>query len=325
VRILFAGTPAFAVPSLRLIHESDNHQLVGVLTNPDAKSGRGRKTHAGPVKSFAEEAGVPVIQPERLGADARAMVADLGAELMAVVAYGKIFGPKFLALFPRGAVNLHPSLLPKYRGPAPIPAAILSGDPVSGISVQEVGLEMDAGDILIQEEFPIENDSDGNSLGNYCSHRGAELLVRALDDIEAGRADPRPQDHSRASYCSLLEKRDGQIDWSADSASIHRLVRAYVPWPQAHSSWNDLSVNIQGCTPADEAELPPALARAAADASPGLVIGVDKSSGILVKTGDGVLALTHLQLQSKRAMDWKSFINGNPQFISSRLGGQDRL
>jgi methionyl-tRNA formyltransferase len=321
VNILFAGTPEFSVPSLKSIHEDSDHRVVAVLTNPDAPRGRGRKSAASAVKRYAESQGIPVVQPPRLGSEARARISEFKADLMAVVAYGRIFGPKFLALFPRGSVNLHPSLLPRHRGPAPIPAAILAGDETSGITIQEVGLEMDVGDIIIQEEFELDPLSSAADIGDYCSRRGAELLVRALDEIDSGTAVPRAQDHSRASYCSLLKKEDGRIDWSRPVDEIHRLIRAYQPWPQAHSSWEGVNVNIQSCAPVDIESLGAELAEAARRADSGRVFGVDKSSGILVKTGDGVLALTGLQLQAKRAMDWKSFINGNPRIISSRLGG----
>ncbi len=324
MRILFAGTPGFAVPALAKIHEESRHDIAAVLTNPDAGSGRGRKLRVSPVKSYAAEQGIPVIQPLSLRSEARREAAAFAADLMVVVAYGKIFGPRFLELFPKGAVNLHPSLLPKYRGPAPIPAAILAGDEISGISVQEVGLEMDAGDIILQEEFAIDDNSDAESLSEYCAQRGAQMMVEALDLIESGWETRTPQDDSRASYCSLLAKEDGQIDWKNRSEEIHRLIRAYRPWPLAHSSWEGQNLTIRASSPVKSASLSDDMRARASKAEPGTVIGVDKSSGILVKTGDGVLALTRLQQQSKRDMDWKSFINGNPRFISSVLGVQEK-
>ena len=313
MKILFAGTPEFALPSLQGIHEHSKHELSAVLTNPDKLSGRGRRLQKNPVKRYAEVAGIPILQPERLNADVREAVLKRGADLLAVVAYGKIFGPRFLSLFPRGGVNLHPSLLPQYRGPAPIPAAILAGERESGISIQCMDLKMDAGDILLQEGFEIAPDATTLSLSEYTARRGADLLIQVLDQIEEGRTDPLAQEEDRASYCSLITKEDALMDWNLPAEQIDRAVRAYFPWPQAHTYWEDRKINILSTLPVVQGSRE--------KQEPGRVIGIDKKQGILIQTGEGILAIRRLQLQTKKAMDWQSFIHGNQHIISSLLGG----
>ncbi|AHC14274.1 methionyl-tRNA formyltransferase [Salinispira pacifica] len=330
MRILFAGTPAFAVPSLKQLHESSSHRVVAVLTNPDAPVGRGRKLKPSPVKQYALEHDIPVLQPSRLGREAREEVLKYEPQGMAVVAYGRIFGPKFLSLFNGNAVNLHPSLLPLYRGPAPLPAAILAGDSVTGISIQKLALKMDSGDILIQEQLPIHINDSAATLGDRASLRGARLLSDALDGLENNSLTPRVQDETAASYCTLLHKDDGIVDWNQSAHAIHRLVRAYTPWPLAHTRWGERGLNIletRLLTQELEEKNNPDLNRRisslteSAVRKPGTVIGMDKSLGILVQTGDGILVLTRLQLHTKKALDFISFLNGNSGFISSVLGG----
>lgn len=330
MRILFAGTPAFALPSLKQLHESSSHQVLAVLTNPDAPGGRGRKLKQSPVKQYALEQDIPVLQPARLGKEARERVKELDPQGMAVVAYGKIFGPKFLSVFNGNAVNLHPSLLPRYRGPAPLPAAILAGDSVTGISIQKLALEMDAGDILIQEQLPIHINDSAATLGEKASVRGAQLLQDALDGLERGTLTPSVQEESCASYCSLLHKDDGIVDWSRPAEEIHRLVRAYTPWPLAHTRWEGRGVNIletrllaHELEETNDPDLNRRISELVESAGPvpGTVIAMDKTLGILVQTGDGILVLTRLQLHTKKALDFISFINGNSGFISSVLGG----
>lgn len=322
MRILFAGTPEFALPSLQAIHE--HSELVAVLTNPDRVSGRSRKLRQSPVKQYAEAVGLPVLQPERLDAAAREAVREYAPDLLAVAAYGKIFGPKFLAIFAQGGINLHPSLLPRYRGPAPIPAAILAGDHESGISIQQIALEMDAGDILVQEPFPISPQSTTQNLSEYSARRGAELMLQAIDQLEAGAIKPRPQNANHASYCRLIKKEDALINWQLSAAEIEQAVRAYLPWPLAHTHWEGRGLNILAAAPLESplsSDNIDNIDNTGGDRKPGRVLGVDKKRGILVETGEGILALQSLQLQARKVMDWRSFINGNQGIITSLLGG----
>ncbi len=325
MRVLFAGTPEIAVPSLEQL--SEQAEIVGVLTAPDAPAGRRRTLQPSAVKRSAEALGVPVLQPERLNAAAREAVAVLNPQLVVCVAYGRIFGPRFLDLFALGGINLHPSLLPRHRGPAPIAAAILAGDSETGITVQTLALEMDAGDILRQVRFALDGSETTGSLTDRVALEGARLLAEVVRDIERGTVEPRPQDHRQATYCRLITAADGAIDWHFPAETIERTVRAYNPWPGAHTFLDGRRLTIHQA----DVSLTPESGVAAADAvhrtgregsgRPGLVTAVDKRRGILVQTGDGLLAIRRLQLQSRTAMDWKSFANGYRDVVGTVLGG----
>jgi methionyl-tRNA formyltransferase len=314
MRILFAGSPEIALPSLELLAKKG--AVCGVLTAPDRPSGRGRKLNSPPVKELADELGIPVLQPVKLNREAREAVGNLKPDLMAVFAYSKIFGPKFLSLFPKGAVNVHPSLLPKCRGPAPIPAAILCGETETGVTVQYVGLKMDAGDILLQRGVAIDERETAGELACRIAPLGAELLDQAITMIENGTANPVPQDEERATYCNMLCKTDGRIDWDSTADEISRQIRAFNPWPMAYTTFNGSKLSILMAravdNPADDF----------ASAPPGKVVGIDKAIGILIKTKHGILSVEELQLQSRKALGWKAFLNGTPGFTDTVLGGE---
>jgi methionyl-tRNA formyltransferase len=322
MRILFAGSPAIAVPSLEALER--RHEIVGVLTNPDAAKGRGKRIEPTDVAAAAErlsaartERGLPalpVLKPERLLAEARAAVSALKPDLLVVVAYGRIFGPKFLALFPKGGINLHPSALPKYRGSAPIPAAILNRDSETAVAVQRLALEMDAGEILGSERIPLTFEETAETLTAVAAERGAALLVSVVDAIAAGTETATPQNPEAATYCSMIRKEDGRIDWSRSALELDALIRAYSPWPGAFTAHGAQTLNIL------EARPYPGAAPSGGSAAAGTVVGVDKAAGILVQTGDGALALRRLQYETKKALDWRSFLNGARDLIGSRLG-----
>ena len=313
MRILFAGTPEIAVPTLELL--CDRFAVVGVLTAPDRYSGRGRRSSPSPIAEIAEKRGIPTFKPERLGAQARRDVAGLRAELLVCVAYGRIFGPRFLGLFPRGGVNLHPSLLPRHRGPAPIPAAILAGDDETGLTVQMLAEEMDAGDIVLQETVPLLGTETTRTLTTVAAERGALLVARAVAMIENGTAELKPQDETFATYCRLIRKDDGAIDWSRPAVEIDRIVRAYDPWPRARTTFRGADLTIRAAR---------AVAGPDTGTEPGVVTGMDNDSGILVQTGSGLLAVQELQLASRKPLTWNVFLNGTPGFIGSRLGSEIR-
>lgn len=310
MRVLFAGSPALAIPSFDAVAE--HHDVVAVLTNPDSVSGRGRKALPTAVKERALERGLPVLQPLRLNREARTNVAAYEPEILVVVAFSKIFGPKFLGLFPHGGVNVHPSLLPAYRGPSPIPTAILNGDRRTGVTIQTIGLEMDAGDVLIQQEIPIGPNMRTPELTEQAASLGAELLVQALADIEGGTSRPVPQDHSKATYCSIITKQDGRVRWDRSAAEIERMVRAYDPWPGTYTFYRGKRLNLLEASVRSD--------KGHQGAVPGTVLGVDKGCGILIQTRDGVLCVHRLQLQAKKPLDWKTFLNGVRDFVGSVLG-----
>ena len=312
MKLLFAGTPEIAVPTLVAL--ADCHEICGVLTNPDRPSGRGRKTEYSPVKEKALELGLKVFQPERLNGEFRDVIRELKPDLLAVVAFSKIFGPKFMELFPLGGINLHPSLLPKYRGPSPIQAAILNGDDVTGITVQKLAQKMDAGDILLQKEIALDGTETAGILTERCSELGAPMMLEAVEAIEHGTADPVPQMHENATYCSLIGKTDGLIDWNLSAEEICRRVRGYNPWPAAYTTFGGTKLTVWDAKPFDSSDGKP-------NPKSGTVTGMDKKVGILIQTGNGVLSISRLQLQAKKAMDHVSFLNGVHDFIGSTLGG----
>lgn len=300
------------MPSLNAL--ADNFEVVGVLCAPDTRSGRGRKSIAPPVKIAAEKHSLPVLQPERLDAEARSRAAALRARLLVVFAYGRLFGPKFLALFAEGGINLHPSALPQFRGPSPISAAILAGCTQTAISVQRVALEMDTGDILIQKNFPLRGDETTASLSTALSHAAVPELVKAVNDIIDKRQNPIPQNEADATYCKPVLKDDGLIDWSMHASKLERMVRAYNPWPTARTSMNGKPLAIL------ETELMESSPSAAGTKAPGTVLGVDSSRGILIQTGRDILLIKRLRLATRQSLDFHAFLNGTRLRVGTILG-----
>ncbi len=272
---------------------------------------------ASPVKRVALELGLESLQPERLDGRLREAVAALSPELLVVVAYGHIFGPKFLALFPKGAINLHPSLLPRYRGPSPIAAAILAGDAQTGITIQRLALEVDAGPILKQATIPLTGRETTSSLSEIVASEGAALLAEVCRDFD--RLEPTPQDDTMATYSRLITKEDGLVDWRLGAEVIDRMIRAYTPWPHARTSFRGTELHLL------EASSVAAGAAAGgarlAPETPGRVLGIDTREGILVQTGNGVLGVRALQLPSKKPLHWKDFVNGVRDLAGSTFGG----
>jgi methionyl-tRNA formyltransferase len=311
MRILFAGTPPMAVPSLEKL--ARDLEVCAVLTAPDAPSGRGRSPCPSAVKQAAAALGIPVLTPAQLDQEAIASVGALAPDLLVVVAYGKIFRKKFLDLFPFGGINVHPSLLPLYRGPSPIVEAILAGDRETGVTVQRLAMRFDTGDILAQARVPLAGSETTGSLTGSLSTLGAGLVARVAAEIAAGRPPKAvPQDESRASYCRLVRKEDGVITWTEPASLIERKVRAYDPWPRAATTLQGASLLLLK-TSVHPDRLDPARA-------PGDIVAADGENGILVQTGQGILKVERLQLQFKKPMDWRSFLNGRPDLVGMHLG-----
>jgi methionyl-tRNA formyltransferase len=324
--MIFAGSPLIAVPSLealaRLCLEDPAFRLVGLLTNPDTRRRRGSEVVPTDVAAAADRIGITAVQfkPEKLDAAVREAVDALAPDLLVSFAYGHIFGPRFLSRFPLGGINVHPSLLPRHRGATPIPAAILGRDRETGVSIQRLAPEMDAGDILAQERIPLAGRETTLSLGAIAAEKGAELLVQVIRDIESGRAVGMPQNDAEATYCSFIGKDDGLIDWSEGAAELDAKIRAYTPWPLCRTVHRGQGLYILEASPYKEG---------AADSSgetpaPGTVLGTDGEAGILVRTGDGILAVSRLQYAAKKALPWRDFLNGARDFVGSRLAGQGR-
>ncbi|ADK80782.1 methionyl-tRNA formyltransferase [Sediminispirochaeta smaragdinae] len=315
MRVLFAGTPEIAVPSLKALLFS-NHQLCGVLTNPDRPRGRGRAPSPSPVKQALLDSGkpIPLLQFEHLKGEAREAVAALKPDVLAVFAFGRIFGPKFLALFSQGGINVHPSLLPRHRGPSPIPAAILSGDEKSGITIQRLAREMDKGAVLSRLVRDLNGRETTASLSAWAAEEGARLLVSTLDALERGELTEEEQDEVFASYSEKIDADDSLIDWNLPAVQIDRMVRAFNPWPRTRTSLEGKELLILDSCPLPAEKSPSA---------PGTIAGVDRKRGILVQTGDGLLAVVRLQLKTKKPLDFASFYNGNRDIAGKRLGGQE--
>ena len=318
MRILFAASPSIAVPSLEaLVRLSNDHseiEVAAVLTNPDAP--RGRK--GAPLPSEIGEAALrlrsetefEVLKPLKLDASIRERIASLKPDILVSFAYGRIFGPKFLALFPLGGINVHPSLLPKYRGPSPVQAAILNRDTVTGISIQTLAPEMDSGDIIASKELQLTGSETAASLSSVISEAAALMLPGALLKIAAGNVKAVKQNDSGVSYCRLITREDGLIDWSLNAREIEAKIRAFTPWPLCRTIHNGRELFILKAN---------VLNRPAAElnAASGQVLGIDNKDGILIQTGDGVLCVAELQYQAKKALHWRDFLNGARDFSAA--------
>jgi methionyl-tRNA formyltransferase len=314
MRIIFAGTPALAVPSLQAA--ARGREVAAVLTSPDQPAGRGRSPVPSPAKSAALAMGLRVLAPESLDAAFLEEARGLKADLLVVAAFGKIFRKAFLDLFPMGGVNLHPSLLPRHRGPSPVCAAILAGDAETGVTIQRIAPKFDTGDILAQEVHPLRGDETTGSLTDELAVKGAALLGRVLDDLAAGRVVRElRQREEEATYCRTLSKEDGVIRWEEPAEVIERKVRAFDPWPRAATLCAGQSLLVL-----KSHVYPGTLPPSAASGAPGEVLAEDRVHGMLVRTGSGILALERLQPQFKKPMDCRAFLNGRSGIVGTRLG-----
>ena len=313
IRILFAGSPEAAKKTLEILNSAQSEigfEIAGVLSNPPTAKGRHKDLIPTPVAAFAESQGIPVLTPAHLDGEARDAVRPLKADLLVCFAYGHIFGPKFLELFPFGGINIHPSLLPKYRGCTPVPAAILNRDKQTAVTIQTLGLKMDEGDILEQTVVELNGTETGESLLNYSAEEGAKLILEVIKkcNSEGKLPEGRPQS-GEASYTGIITKEDGRINWNESAEVIEAKIRAYYPEPGCWCMENGLPLRI----------LEASVFSGTFEGTAGTVLEFSKRDGILIKTGDGILAVKKLQRQGKNAMDYKSFMNGARNFIGTVL------
>ena len=310
-RIVFMGTPEFAVPVLAALAE--NHDLVGVITQPDRPAGRGgamAKPLPPPVKEAALARGLPVYQPQTLRApEAVEQIAHWRPDVIIVAAFGQILRPAVLSLPAHGCLNVHASLLPRYRGAAPIPAAILAGEPVSGVTLMVMDEGLDTGPILARKEWPLAPDETTASLTSSLARLGARLVVEILPKWLAGVIQPHPQDESQATWSRPLTKEDGLLDWSQPAIALGRRVRACDPWPGAYTWLEGERLRILHARP--RPELP-------AEGPPGQIGAT--GTEITVATGQGMLELLEVQLAGKKALSAELFARGRRGLIGSRLG-----
>ena len=300
MRIIFMGTPDFSVPTLEALVAS-GHEVVAVVTQPDKPKGRGKEIHMSPVKECALQHNIPVYQPVR--ARDEAFVEEMRAlnpDAMVVIAFGQILPKSLLDLPKYGCVNIHASLLPKYRGAAPIQGAVINGDKETGITTMMMDVEMDTGDMLEKTVVKLNPDETGGSLFDRLSLLGGSLILSTLGKLEKGEITPQPQDHEKATYVKKISKSMGDIDWTMDAVSIERLVRGLNPWPSAFTRWNGRMLKIW------EAKVLP---DPAVKAPCGSVISAGEE-GLKIQTGNGVLCVTSLQLEGKKRMDTAAFLRG---------------
>ena len=307
MRIVFMGVPEFAVPVLvRLVHSE--HQVIAVYTRLDKPSGRGRGISESPVKHIAEEMGLEVRQVEGFKkADDVVDLAGLKPDIIVVASFGIILPQSVLDISPYGCLNLHPSLLPLYRGPTPIPAAIFAGDDVTGTSIMLIDKNIDSGPILAQRKVPIEPSDTTQSLTEKLAHISADLLMETLPGWLSCSITPRPQRHEAATYTRMLNKDDGALDWQLPAIELWRKVRAYYPWPVTFTSWNDKGIRILEALP-QSGQL---------DVS-GRVLDLGCGE-VGVQTGSGILKLVRVQVEGKKEMRIVEFVRGQRGFVGSML------
>jgi methionyl-tRNA formyltransferase len=307
LKLVFFGTPDFAVQSLEALVCS-HHEVAGVVTQPDRPKGRGRKVVPSPVKRLAQERGLSVFQPEKASSPEFVQTLHaLSPDLIVVVAYGEILKRDVLQAPVHGSINVHASLLPKYRGSSPIQAAIMAGDEVTGVTIIQMDEQMDTGDILGQKEVPIDRNDTASTLHDKLAQVGARLVVETVDLVERGTVAGTPQDHELATYTARLRKEDGAIDWNVPAEKLHNLVRAMNPWPVAHTREGKLRVWTTSL-PSEEVEM----------AEPGTVLRADET-GLLVAALDGAVKIERIQVSGSKPMSAVEFLRGHALRVGEKL------
>ena len=307
MRLAFLGTPAFAVPTLeRLV--ARGHQVLAAVTHPDRPKGRGQTLAPPPVKEAALRLGVPVYQPERIKRpESVDYLRSLAPEAMVVVGYGQIIPQSIIDIPPLGILNVHASLLPRYRGAGPIQWAIVNGETVTGVTIMRIDAGLDTGPMLLKAATAIGADETALDLGRRLSVMGADLLIEALDALAAGRIVPQPQENAQASYAPMLKKEDGRIDWSRSAAQIHNQVRGMQPWPGAYSIFRGGALHVWRARPVE----------AGAGHPPGTLVRIKP---LLVACGAGALELIEVQMEGRKRMPAADFANGQRLVENEILG-----
>jgi methionyl-tRNA formyltransferase len=310
-RIVFMGTPEFAVPALQAL--IDHHEVVGVVTQPDRPAGRGGEVVASPVKRLAEAEAIPVFQPEKIRRPEAVERLRDWAEVDAyvVAAFGQILPQAVLDIPRYGSINIHASLLPRWRGAAPIHAAIRAGDPETGVTIMKMDAGLDTGPMLSKAVVPIAPDATGQTLHDALSEVGARLLIETLPAYFSGALLPQPQPDDGVTFAPQIEKAEGRIDWTGEAGHIERTVRAFTPWPGTFTVWDGQTLKILRGAVVNEADKPPG-------ASPGTVVAYGE--GAAVVTGRGLFIPLDVQLAGKKATPIEAFLRGHPGLIGAILG-----
>lgn len=325
MKIIFMGTPDFAVPALQTLVRSEKHRVSLAVTQPDRPKGRSSHPVPSAVKVCALEQGIPVFQPERIRQeDAVKRLQQEEADIIVVAAFGQIL-PKEILEMPRyGCINIHGSLLPKYRGAAPIQRAVLNGEKEAGNTIMQMNEGLDTGDILMQESIPLDPEETAGTLYEKLSRMGGDLLLRTLEKIENKTLTPIPQNDAEATYAGILHKDMGSIDWSLRAEEIGNLVRGMNPWPSAYTRWKGKLLKIWMAAPVTEQEYI-ALGcgagerRSFEDAEPGTVMMVTKDF-LAIQTGKGLLSLRELQMEGKKRLPVSDFLRGVRIQVGDHLG-----
>ena len=304
------GTPGFAVPVLEAL-VSAGHEVAAAYSRPDRPSGRGKRTSPTPVKEAASAMDIPVVQPPSLKpSEVQQDLASLAPEVIVVAAYG-LFLPREVLDLPRhSCLNIHPSLLPKLRGPSPVSTAIVDGEAITGATIMVMDEGVDTGPVLAQRQTSIGDSETAEVLTTRLFELGARLLVEVLPEWAEGRIQARPQDESQATVTRLLAREAGRIDWEMTAAQIARRVRGYAPWPGAYTYWDGKMLKVIDASPHD----------ATVGDRPGTVIGPASGDWIDISTGDGTLGVSRLQLEGRRAASARDFLQGNASIIGAQLG-----
>ncbi|RTZ13975.1 methionyl-tRNA formyltransferase [Vibrio aquaticus] len=304
LKIVFAGTPDFAARHLAALLSSE-HEVIAVYTQPDRPAGRGKKLTASPVKHIALEHNIPVYQPENFKSDeAKQELADLNADLMVVVAYGLLLPQAVLDTPKLGCINVHGSILPRWRGAAPIQRSIWAGDKETGVTIMQMDIGLDTGDMLSIATLPIEATDTSATMYEKLAELGPDALVECLADIADGKAVPEKQDDELANYAKKLSKEEARINWADDAEHIERCVRAFNPWPMSHFEAAENSIKVWQSRVDDQTTTQPA----------GTILQADKT-GIYVATGNGVLVLEQLQVPGKKAMPVQDILNSRASWF----------
>lgn len=301
MKVIFMGTPDFSVGTLEALIEA-GHEVALVVTQPDKPKGRGGKMQYTPVKEVAVAHNIPVYQPKRIREpECIEELRKYNADIMVVIAFGQILPKEILEMTPYGCVNVHASLLPSYRGAAPIQWAVINGEKVSGVTTMQMNEGLDTGDMLLKVEIPLDEKETGGSLHDKLAEAGARLCVETLDALKAGTVTPEKQGDSPTAYAKMLDKHMGKIDWKMSAKEIERLIRGLNPWPSAYTRWNENDKGMKIW----EVEV----AEGQTDKAAGTVVEVAKD-GFFVQTGDGLLKITALQIPGKKRMDAAAFLRG---------------
>lgn len=312
-RLVFMGTPTYVIPVLEALISEASVEVVGVYTPPDRPKGRGRPIEMPAVKSFAVERGLLVRQPASLRTErAQEEMAELRPDVIVVAAYGKLLPSPVLNTPPHGCLNLHPSLLPRYRGPSPVATAILDGKDTTGVTLMLLDEGMDTGPIISQREFPLSGRETADSLTSALFQLGAEVLLECLPSWVAGRSNTRSQDEARATVTRKLQRGDGAADWQLPATVLERRWRAYTPWPGLFTIWEGKALKLLSVVTLPQAADPPA--------EPGQVVALSsRDAPVAVATGEGLLGLKTVQLEGRRAQSAGDFQRGYPGFLGARL------